>query len=163
MQEFHVRPSVDEIFLELARVIGKRGTCDRGRAGAVIVLDKRLLASGYVGAPSGLPHCDEVGHEMVTNTDSSGKVSQHCIRTAHAEMNAICNAARFGVAINGATLYCKFEPCYMCAKAIINSGIKRVVCERRYHAAERSRFLFNQVGIELVVMTDELQEYPNQT
>ena len=108
--------------------VGRRGTCDRGQAGAIIVKDKRILATGYVGSPVGLPHCDEVGHEMHTVVQEDGSQSRHCIRTAHAELNAIANAARFGVAIDGAVLYCKMFPCYVCAKTIINSGIKRVVC-----------------------------------
>ena len=77
-------------------------------------------------------------------------------------MNAICNAARHGVAIEGSTLYCKMEPCYTCAKAIINAGIKRVVAENRYHAAADSREIFRQAGVELEVVNDELEKYENQ-
>lgn len=155
----HSRPTADETFLKIASTMGERGTCNRGRCGAVLVLNKRILAAGYVGAPAGLPHCDEVGHEMITRTDANGISSQHCVRTAHAEINTICNAARNGVATDGATLYCKFEPCYDCAKAIINAGIKRVVCERRYHAAAKSRELLEAAGIELFVAIDEDQKY----
>lgn len=156
------RPSVDETFLRVANVIGERGTCDRGFCGAVLVFNKRLLATGYAGAPIGLPHCDDVGHEMVTRTDTSGNTTKHCVRTTHAEINAICNAARNGVATDGSTLYCKFEPCFDCAKAIVNAGIRRVVCERRYHAAAKSRELLVQAGVELTVFHDELEMYPNQ-
>ncbi|MFA6100206.1 MAG: cytidine/deoxycytidylate deaminase family protein [Patescibacteria group bacterium] len=156
------RPSNDEYFLEIARTVGKRGTCDRGRIGVVLVKDKRILATGYVGSPIGMPHCDEVGHQMNKVTHEDGSVSQHCIRTSHGEINAICNAARYGVAIDGATLYGKFEPCYTCAKAIVNCGIKRVVCEKQYHAASETRDLFAQAGVELVVVTPEVEAYSNQ-
>jgi dCMP deaminase len=156
------RPSWDEYFLEIARVVGKRGTCDRGMIGVVLVRDKRILATGYVGAPVGLPHCDEVGHQIKKVVHEDGNVSQHCMRTSHGEINAICNAARYGIGIDGATCYGKFEPCYTCAKAIVNAGIKRVVCEKQYHAASDSRELFRQAGIELVVVTPVVEEYENQ-
>lgn len=158
----YIRPEPDEYFLEIARVVGKRGTCDRGRIGVVIVKDKRILATGYVGSPIGQPHCDEVGHEMHKVTHEDGSVSQHCVRTSHGELNAICNAARYGVAIDGATIYGKFEPCYTCAKVIVNAGIKRVVCEKQYHAASETRELFKSSGVELVVVTPEVESWPNQ-
>ena len=138
----HKRPSWDEYFLNLIEVIGTRATCDRGKAGSIIVREKRILAAGYAGAPIGAKHCDEVGHEMHTVTHEDGKQSQHCIRTTHAEQNAIANAARFGIALDGATLYCNMTPCYVCAKMIINAGIKRVVCAKDYHAGERSKEIF---------------------
>jgi len=158
----YVRPSWDEYFLEIARTVGKRGTCDRGRIGVVLVKDKRILCTGYVGSPIGIPHCDEIGHQMNKVTHEDGTVSQHCIRTSHGEINAICNAARYGTALDGATSYGKFEPCYTCAKALINAGVKRVVCEKQYHAASETRALFKAAGIELVVVTPVLEEYPNQ-
>lgn len=161
-QASYHRPSNDEYFLEIARTVGKRGTCDRGRIGVVLVKDKRILATGYVGSPIGMPHCDDAGHQLNKVTHEDGTVTQHCIRTSHGEINAICNAARYGVAIEGATLYGKFEPCYTCAKAMINAGIKRAVYERRYHAASESRALFEQAGVELVVLSDEVEQYSNQ-
>jgi dCMP deaminase len=97
----HQRPSWDEYFLEMVDMVGSRGTCDRGRSGAIIVKDKRILSTGYVGAPAGLPSCDEIGHEMHTVINEDGTESRHCIRTSHAEQNAINNAARIGVAIEG--------------------------------------------------------------
>ncbi len=108
------RPSWDEYFLEIAKVVGTRGTCDRGRNGAVIVKDKRILTTGYVGAPSGLPHCDEVGHLLVETIDPNGKKRKHCIRTTHAEQNAIVQAALHGVSTKEATMYVKFVPCFTC-------------------------------------------------
>ncbi|HWS49060.1 MAG TPA: hypothetical protein VN174_03360, partial [Candidatus Methanoperedens sp.] len=90
----YVRPSWDEYFLELADAVSKRATCDRGRSGCVIVRDKRILVTGYVGSPAGLPHCDEVGHLMKTMVNEDGSKSDHCVRTVHAEQNAICQAAK---------------------------------------------------------------------
>jgi dCMP deaminase len=152
--EAHKRPSWDEYFLQMAELVGSRGTCDRGHAGAVITLDKRVLATGYVGAPIGLPHCDEVGHEMHTVTNEDGTSSRHCIRTAHAEQNAINNAARVGVAIEGGTMYCKMAPCYKCAQSILNTGIVRVVCLKDYNGASRTKDMFQQVGLKLEILGD---------
>ena len=162
MEEKSKRPSWDEYFMEIAKVIGTRGTCDRGRNGAVLVKNKRILTTGYVGAPMGLAHCDEAGHIMSDVIGSDGKLSKHCIRTAHAEQNAIVQAALHGVSTDGATLYVKFEPCFSCAKMIINAGIKRVVCEKMYHAGEMTRQFFKDAGIELVFIENEVEEYPNQ-
>lgn len=162
-KEKHKRPSWDEYFMEIARVVGLRGTCDRGRNGAVIVKNKRILTTGYAGAPMGLPHCDDIGHLMSDVISSDGKISKHCIRTTHAEQNAIVQAALHGVSTEGATIYVKFEPCFQCAKMIINAGIKRVVCERMYHAAELTRKFFKDAGVELVILKDEIEEYPDQS
>ncbi|MFA5134463.1 MAG: cytidine/deoxycytidylate deaminase family protein [Patescibacteria group bacterium] len=158
----HKRPSWDEYFMEVTRTVAKRATCDRGRSGCVIVKDKRILCTGYVGSPIGIEHCDDVGHEMQENYNEKGEKSVHCIRTSHAEQNALAQAARFGIAIDGGTLYCKMEPCYICAKMIINAGIRRVVAEKRYHAAERSREVFRKAGVELEVLSDETEQYDNQ-
>lgn len=146
------RPSWDEYFLQMAELIGSRGTCDRGRAGAVITKDKRILSTGYVGSPVGLPHCDEVGHEMHTVKQEDGTESRHCIRTAHAEQNAINNAARVGIAIEGSTMYCKMIPCYKCGQSVINAGIIRVVALKDYHGANRTKEIFKEAGIEYEVL-----------
>ncbi|MFH1972802.1 MAG: deaminase [archaeon] len=156
------RPTWDEYFLNIMKEVASRGTCDRGRTGCVIVKNKRILSTGYVGSPMGIAHCDEVGHQIKETVHENGEVSKHCVRTSHAEMNAICNAARHGVSIDGSTVYTKFEPCYSCAKSIINAGIKRVVCEKMYHAAKDTRELFIQAGIELVVLNKEIEKYDNQ-
>ena len=156
------RPSWDEYFIELTKVVGSRGTCDRGRSGSIIIKDKRILATGYVGAPAGLPSCDEVGHEMHTVTSEDGVVSKHCIRTAHAESNAIVNAARVGTAIKGATLYCQMTPCYACAKIIINAGIERVVVIKDYHAGDLTKKIFKQAKIKFTIMNKEIEHYKNQ-
>jgi len=154
------RPSWDEYFISIAELVGTRGTCDRGRSGCVIVKDKRILTTGYVGAPIGLPHCDEAGHEMQVVT-KDGVVSQHCIRTSHAEQNAIVQAARMGIALEGGTIYCHMTPCYTCAKMIINAGIKRVVCSMDYHASQRTKEVFKSAKVDLKILNKEVQRYKN--
>jgi dCMP deaminase len=158
----YARPSWDDYFMEVANTVAKRATCDRGRSGCVIARDKQLLVTGYVGSPRGLAHCDELGHQMKKVIHEDGRITQHCVRTVHAEQNAICQAAKLGVSIDGATLYCRMTPCRTCAMLIINCGIRRVVCERRYHAGAESEEMFEQAGIELVFKFDEVQQYSNQ-
>lgn len=160
--ETHVRPTWDEYFMEIARAVAKRATCDRGRSGCVIAKDKQILVTGYVGSAAGLQHCDEVGHQMKTVTHEDGHQSQHCVRTTHAEQNAIAQAARLGVAINGSTLYCTMTPCAVCCRIMINSGVKRVVCEKKYHAGTESEEMFRSVGIELFYFNDHTEAYANQ-
>ncbi|MEW6547974.1 MAG: cytidine/deoxycytidylate deaminase family protein [Spirochaetota bacterium] len=161
-EEHYTRPTWDQYFMEVCRAISKRATCDRGRSGCVIAKDNQILATGYVGAPSGLPHCDEAGHQLKKLIHEDGSVTQHCVRTVHAEQNAICQAARKGVPIQGATLYCRMTPCRTCAMMIINCGIKRVICERRYHDGAESERMFSEVGISLEYVFDETQKYENQ-
>ncbi|MBM3264670.1 MAG: cytidine/deoxycytidylate deaminase family protein [candidate division Zixibacteria bacterium] len=158
----HVRPSWDEYFMGLMEEVGKRATCDRGRSGCIVVRDKRIIATGYVGSPPGLPHCDEAGHLMKKVVDEDGTIRQHCVRTIHAEQNAICQAARYGIPLEGATLYCKMEPCRTCAMLIISVGIRKVVARRRYHAAQETREMFRDAGVELVVIEDQTETYTNQ-
>jgi dCMP deaminase len=156
------RPSWDEYFIGLVREVAKRATCDRGKSGCLIVRDKRIICTGYVGSPHGMPHCDEAGHLMKRLLDEEGNASQHCVRTIHAEQNAICQAARHGTALDGATLYCTMEPCRTCAMLIISVGIRRVVAERMYHAARESRELFAAAGVELVALSGEVESYERQ-
>jgi dCMP deaminase len=156
------RPSWDEYFMEVCEAIAKRATCDRGRSGCVIAKDKQLLVTGYVGAPSGLPHCDEAGHQIKKMVHEDGKETTHCVRTVHAEQNAICQAAKRGISIDGATLYCRMTPCRTCAMLIINCGIKRVVCQRRYHDSEDSLSMFEKAGVIIEHLNDELQKYDGQ-
>jgi len=106
----HQRPSWDEYFLRLADTVASRATCDRGRSGCVIVKDRQILVTGYVGSPRGLPHCDDVGHLFKKVIHEDGSVTQHCVRTVHAEQNAITQAARRGIALEGSTLYCRMTP-----------------------------------------------------
>ena len=91
------RPSWDEYFLGLMDEVGARATCDRGRSGCIIVRDKQIVCTGYVGSPPGFPHCDEVGHLMKEVVEEDGTSRMHCVRTIHAEQNAICQAARYGI------------------------------------------------------------------
>lgn len=158
----YIRPSWDDYFMEVMEAISKRATCDRGRSGCVIVKNKQILVTGYVGSPMGLPHCDEIGHQMKKMVNEDGTMSEHCVRTVHAEQNAICQAAKLGVSIDGATVYCRMTPCRTCAMLIINCGITRVVCERKYHAGAESEEMFKKVGIALEYKYDELQKYDKQ-
>ena len=112
------RSDWDSYFMEIARVVASRATCDRKHVGAVIVRDRTLLSTGYNGSIRGLPHCDEVGHMMENG---------HCVATIHAESNAILQAARNGVRIDGGTIYVTASPCWNCFKEIANSGICRIV------------------------------------
>ena len=157
-----MRPDWDQYFSHLANEVGQRATCDRGRSGCVVVKDRRIIATGYVGSPPGLPHCDEAGHLMKKVLDEDGTVRNHCVRTIHAEQNAICQAAKYGLSLKGATLYCRMEPCSVCAMLIISVGIVRVVAQRRYHAAQDTREMLRATGIELVVIEDATESYENQ-
>jgi dCMP deaminase len=121
-----------------------------------------LLVTWYVGSPAGLPHCDEVGHQFKQTTHEDGHVTQHCVRTVHAEQNAICQAAKFWISLDGATLYCKMTPCRTCAMLIISCGIKRVVCEKKYHAWWESESMFAQVGIEIMYFDESVEQYDKQ-
>ena len=153
------RPSWDEYFLEIVQTVAKRATCDRGRSGCVIVKDKQILVTGYVGSPAGFPHCDEVGHLFRKSIDEDGRISNHCVRTVHAEQNAICQAAKLGIALEGATLYCTMTPCRTCAMMIINCGIKRVVCLKKYHCGGDTEQMFKQANIELVFISQDIMQY----
>ncbi len=160
--EKYIRPSWDEYFMEIADTVAKRATCDRGRSGCVIVKEKQILVTGYVGSPRGLPHCDDVGHQLKQVVHEDGHTTTHCVRTVHAEQNAITQAARLGISLEGATLYCRMTPCRTCAMLIINCGIVRVVCEKKYHAGAESEEMFKTAGIELVYFSDDVMKYEKQ-
>jgi dCMP deaminase len=157
----YVRPSWDQYFMSIAEMVGSRGTCDRGRSGSIIVKDKRVLVTGYVGSPAGLPHCDEVGHEMHKVTHEDGSESMHCIRTIHAEQNALAQAARMGIPLEGGTVYCKMVPCYVCAKMLMNAGIERVVAAKDYHASKQSKKIFKEGGVKLTILDETVEAYAN--
>ncbi len=156
------RPSWDEYFLDLSDHVASRATCDRGKSGCVVVRDHRILATGYVGSPPGLPHCDDAGHLMKKVIDEDGTERMHCVRTVHAEQNAFAQAARYGIAVDGATVYVKMEPCRVCAMLMISVGIQRVVCRKKYHAAQETRDMFTKAGIALEVLEDAVEQYPQQ-
>lgn len=156
------RPSWDQYFLGMANYVGSRATCDRGRSGCVIVRDKRVISTGYVGSPPGLPHCDDVGHDMHMVINEDGTKSEHCIRTIHAEQNAMIQAARFGVSLEGATIYCKMTLCHVCAKLAISAGIRRIVAEQDYHASKRSQEMFKKSGVKLEIINKKTEKYSRQ-
>lgn len=160
--ENYTRPSWDEYFIKLADTVASRATCNRGRSGCVIVKDKQILVTGYVGSPRGLAHCDEVGHLFKKVIHDDGHITQHCMRTVHAEQNAITQAARRGIALEGSTLYCRMTPCRTCAMLIINCGIVRVVCERKYHDGAESESMFAEAGVTLEYIYNETQQYEGQ-
>jgi dCMP deaminase len=126
------RPSWHEYFMSMAELAASRSTCLRRRVGAVLVKDRRILCSGYNGAPSGLPHCRETGCLRKQLNVPSGEKHELC-RGVHAEQNAIIQAACHGISIKGATLYCTNQPCSICAKMIINAGIIKVYFRDRYN------------------------------
>jgi dCMP deaminase len=134
------RGSWDEYFMRIAVEVSSRATCDRKHVGAVIVRDRSILATGYNGSIRGLNHCDEDGHMMEDG---------HCVRTIHAEANAVIQAARNGVRIEGATIYVTASPCWGCFKMIANSGIMRIVFGEFYRDERIFRFS-ERLGIELV-------------
>lgn len=145
-----MRETLYTYFLKIMDVVGSRGTCDRGRSGCIIVHEKNIISTGYVGAPRGLEHCDDVGHLMKDN---------HCIRSTHAEQNAIINAAKNGVKTEGAVLFCTMYPCFSCCKMIINAGIIRVVARNDYHESEESKKAFALAGVDVVVINKEVKKY----
>ena len=156
MSKKYQRPSWDDYFFEVADAISKRATCDRGRAGSVAVKDNQILVTGYVGSPVGFPHCDEEGHDLRKVLHEDG------MRTVHSEQNLICQAAKRGVSLDGATVYTRMTPCRTCAMLLINCGVKKVFCERKYHTGSETEEMFKRAGIELVYKYDEVQKYPNQ-
>lgn len=147
------RPPWDEYFLSIAELVSRRSTCLRRQVGALIVLDKRILATGYNGAPQGLAHCIDIGCLREKLKIPPGERHELC-RGLHAEQNAIIQAAAYGVSIRGATLYTTTFPCSMCAKMAINAGIKRIVYRAGY-PDELSAQLLSEANIELVHLPPE--------
>jgi dCMP deaminase len=134
------RASWDEYFMNIARVVASRATCDRKFVGAVIVRDKTILSTGYNGSIRGMPHCSEQGHMMEDG---------HCVATIHAETNAVLQAAKNGVSIDGATVYVTASPCWNCFKMITNAGIRRIVYGEFYRD-NRIFEIAKRLGVELV-------------
>jgi dCMP deaminase len=137
------RVSWDEYFMNIARTVATRATCDRKFVGSVIVRDRIILATGYNGSIRGLPHCDEEGHLMEDG---------HCVRTVHAEANAIVQAARSGVRIDGADVYVTASPCWGCFRLLANAGVRRIVFGEFYRDP-RAFEVANRLGIELIDMS----------
>ncbi len=142
------RPAWEEYFMDIALLVAKRSTCLRRAVGALIVKDKRILSTGYNGAPSGIRHCGEVGCLRETMKIESGQRHELC-RGIHAEQNAIIQAAYHGVPIKGASLYCTNLPCVICTKMIINAGIKKIYYQEGY-ADTLSNDMLLEAGIEVI-------------
>jgi dCMP deaminase len=142
------RPPWNEYFMDITILVSKRSTCLRRAVGAIIVKDKRLLATGYNGAPSGIRHCGEVGCLREALNIESGQRHELC-RGIHAEQNAIIQAAYHGVSIKDASLYCTNLPCIICTKMIINAGIKKIYYQEGY-ADELSKDMLAEAGIEVI-------------
>lgn len=139
------RPSNDEYFMEMAQLVSSRSTCLRRKVGAVIVKDKRVLSTGYNGSPKGTKHCEELGCIRVQMNVPSGTRHELC-RGVHAEQNAVTQAAYFGVSVDGSTIYTTTYPCSMCAKILINAGIKEIVYAEGY-SDDLSKQLLGEAGI----------------
>lgn len=139
------RAGWDEYFMNIAKEVSSRSTCDRKFVGAVIVRDKTILSTGYNGSIRGLEHCDEVGHLMEND---------HCVATIHAEANAIIQAAKNGVRIDGGTIYTTASPCWPCFKLIANTGIKRI-CFGEFYRDQRIFDIAKKLNIELVKLEVE--------
>jgi dCMP deaminase len=138
------RADWNSYFMGIAGQVATRATCDRKHVGAVIVKDKNILATGYNGSISGMPHCDEMGH-MIEN--------DHCVATIHAEANAILQAAKHGTSIDGADIYITTSPCWQCFKLIANAGIRRIFFGEFYRD-RRIHDVAEKVGIELISLAD---------
>lgn len=141
------REDWDRYFMMLAKRVASRSTCLRRQVGAVLVLENRVLATGYNGAPSGLPHCEELGCLRDLLCVPSGERQELC-RALHAEQNALIQAAIYGVSVKGATLYCTHRPCITCAKMLLNAGVERVVYEGGY-PDELAKRLLKEGGVSL--------------
>lgn len=136
-----MRPSWDSYFMQIASDVAVRSTCDRAFVGAVLVREKHIISTGYNGSPAGLDHCDDVGHLMVDG---------HCVRTVHAEVNAIIQAAVFGLATKDAMCYVTHFPCLNCTKMLINARIARLVYRDSYRMDPIALEFLDKAGVEVV-------------
>jgi dCMP deaminase len=141
----HYRPSWDDYFMAIVKIVAARGTCDRLYAGSVLVKDNRIIATGYNGSPPGLPHCNEVGHLLEEG---------HCVRTIHGEHNSLLQAAKQGgTSTADSTMYSKYSPCIHCTKYIIAAGIKRLVIGKIYRN-EKALEMFKEAGVAVDMYKD---------
>lgn len=148
-----MRPDWDSYFMKIALAVSERSTCDRALVGCVLVLDKRILTTGFNGSPAGQEHCDEIGHLMVDG---------HCVRTIHAETNAIIQAALHGISTRGAICYVTHLPCINCTKALINAGITRIVYGEAYRVDENAMGFLKAAEIEVTHHQNEMEESKGQ-
>lgn len=147
-----LRPSWDVYFMSIARLVAGRSTCLRRQVGAILVKDRRILATGYNGAPAGLPHCSQTGCVRERLSVPPGERHELC-RGIHSEQNAIIQSANYGTGIAGSTVYTTHHPCSVCAKMIINAGIVRVVTEDSYPDELASGMLL-EAGVEVATLSD---------
>ncbi len=153
-ERLSTRLSWDQYFLNITRQVAERSTCTRAKVGAVIARERSILASGYNGAPSGLPHCTEVGCLVYQSQTPDGQLEENCYRTIHAEINAIAQAAKNGVSIRDADIYVTHTPCIHCLKVLINTGIKRIFYDRAYKL-ETVRELLGASDVQLHKIASE--------
>ena len=143
------RLSWDQYFMEIATVVARRSTCVRAQVGSVIVRDRSIVATGYNGAPAGMPHCTEVGCLIYRSEDPDGVPEENCYRAIHSEMNAISQAARRGVSIEGAEVYVTHSPCMHCLKTLLNTAITRI-CYAKPYKLERAQYFLEYSSVEFV-------------
>ena len=153
------RPSWGTYFMNITNLVAERSTCTRRAVGAVLVKDKRILSTGYNGAPTGLKHCRDVGCLREQLGVESGKMHELC-RGIHAEQNAIIQAAYHGVSVKGAVIYCTNQPCSICARMIINAGIQKIYYQSGY-ADSLAQKLLGEAGIELKQITSDTRGEPS--
>lgn len=135
------RTDWNDYFMDIAQQVATRATCDRAHVGCVIVRENRILVTGYNGSPPGIEHCDDAGHLLVDT---------HCVRTVHAEQNAICDAARRGVSLRNATAYLTHYPCLTCTKLLVSAGVIGVVYGNSYRVDPNASAIFEALGIQTV-------------
>ena len=140
-----MRPPWNDYFMKIAEDVALRSTCDRAAVGAVLVKDKHIISTGYNGSPAGLEHCDDIGHLMIDG---------HCVRTVHAEVNAIIQAAVFGLATRDAVCYVSHFPCLNCAKMLINARISKLIYKNAYRIDPLALEFFDKAGVELEQLSD---------
>jgi len=141
-----------EYFFKVVEAISLRSTCDRGRAGAIVVKNNRVISSGYCGSPPGMPHCDDEGHVMELKVlVGKDQDSTHCVRTIHAEANALMQSARYGPPLNGSEMYCSMVPCKECAKMIVAAGVVAVHAQYDYQNSKPSKNLLKKAKVNLTV------------
>ncbi|HUB92698.1 MAG TPA: cytidine/deoxycytidylate deaminase family protein [Candidatus Saccharimonadales bacterium] len=139
------RPTMDEVAVEITKIMAKRSSCPKRQVGAVITKGGRIISSGYVGAPPGMPHCIDEGVGCLLDSEKK------CVRTIHAEQNAVAVASKYGISTDGGTMFCTVQPCYTCAKVILAAGIKRVVYVEEYRKeVPGSLDLFESAGIAVL-------------
>jgi dCMP deaminase len=140
-------------FMKIAKIVAERSTCNRAKIGTIIVKERNIISTGYNGAPSGLPHCTEVGCLIYTSKNPDDEEEQNCFRTIHAEINAIALAAKNGICIEGSDIYITASPCYHCLKVLINVGIKNIYYDKPYKI-EKIQEMLTLANVNLIQVTE---------